>query len=162
MADLIEQLKSLIKLDHESFALHYQPLLVEHWFEVEIEGIKIVGIWDLVTADGSIIDHKVFSRTPSQSEVDKDIQLSIYSLGYRMKYGELENGLRFNALVKNKNPKAVVLDTSRTTEQLEWTAKMIVDVHSAIETGCFPPNPTGWWCDQRFCNAYDRCMATTL
>lgn len=103
-----------------------------------------MGIWDLITKDGWIVDNKFFAKTPSQADLDKDIQMSFYSLAYRLLFNEPEKGIRLDCVIKNKNKKTFQIATNRTTEELQWTVNLINETAKAMETGIYPPNPSGW------------------
>jgi hypothetical protein len=158
MDDLIRETRELVQIHHEEIGVRVNPFLVEKPFSVMVEDVELVGVWDLITEDGWIVDNKFYSKSPSQTELDRDIQMSFYSLAYRLMFNEVEKGIRIDAVIKTKNKKALQLTTNRTTEELQWTAKLITQVADAMESGVYPPNPTGWWCDPRFCNAWDNCQ----
>lgn len=146
---------------HRFIAPKVHPLLVEEKFLISLGDdfpFDLMGIWDVVEKDGMIADNKAYKRAPSQDDVDRDIQLGIYSLGYRVSQGKIENGLRIDAIIKNKTPKAVQIHTSRTNADCRFLLGLIEDVAKAIQSGTFYPNPTGWACSPRFCGYWFRCM----
>ena len=145
---------------HERIAPAVQPATVEEKFEVSLgEGFPydLVGIFDLIDAAGIVIDNKSYARTPSQEDVNKDLQLSTYALGYRIKNARSETGLRMDAVIKTKKPKAVQLKTERTNDECRWLLGLIEKVAAAIEAGIFYPNPTGWHCSEKMCGYWTRC-----
>ena len=156
--DVVRQTKEMVLLHHNNIAVRTDPFMIEKNFEVKVGDHDLVGIWDLISKDGWIIDNKFYSETPSQFDLDKDLQMSFYSLGYRLAYGEVEKGLRLDCVVKSKQMKTLHLTTSRTTRELEWCAELINQVATAMESGIFPPNPLNWNCDPRWCSAWDNCM----
>ena len=118
----------------------------------------LMGIWDLIERDGTIVDNKSYKRTPTQQDLDKDLQFTAYAMGYRATHGEIEPGLRMDAVIKTKNPKAVQLYTKRTNDDCRWLLGLIEGVGKAIESGTFYPNPNGWHCSPKFCGFWDKCM----
>jgi hypothetical protein len=158
LENVIRETRELVLIHHENIAVRTNPFLIEKPFSVMVEDVELVGIWDVISADGWIIDNKFYSKTPSQTELDKDIQMSFYSLAYRLMFNEVEKGIRLDCVIKTKNKKSLQLTTNRTSEELQWTAKMIVQIAQAMESGIYVPNPTTWLCDPRFCGAYEACQ----
>jgi len=158
LEDLVRETRELIQVHHDNFAIKVDPFLIEKKFEVDVYGQKVNGVIDLITKDSWIIDHKFLTKSPSQSEVDRDIQLSFYSLAFRLMFGEVEKGIRLDCTIKTKNKKALTITTSRSNQELEWTAKFIIQVSKAMDSGNYPPNSNGWWCSDKWCPAYDACM----
>jgi len=70
----------------------------------------------------------------------------------------IEPGLRMDAIVKTRNPRAVQLHTSRTNGDCRWLLNLIEQAGKAIASGIFYPNPNGWHCSPRYCGYWDRCM----
>ena len=158
LEDVIRETRELVLIHHNEIGVRVKPFLIEKPFSVMVEDVELVGIWDLIDESGWIIDNKFYSKTPSQTELDRDIQMSFYSLAYRLMFNEVERGIRIDAVIKTKNKKSLQLTTNRTTDELQWTAKMITQIAQAMESGNYPPNPSGWWCDPRFCGAWDNCQ----
>ena len=156
--DVVRETKEMVQLHHDEIAVRTDPFLIEKSFEVDVDGVQLVGIWDLITKDGWIVDNKFFAKTPSQADLDKDIQLSFYSLAYRLLFNEPEKGIRLDCVIKTKNKKTFQIATNRTTEELQWTVNLIKETAKAMETGIYPPNPSGWWCSPRFCGVWEQCM----
>ena len=89
------------------------------------------------------------------ADLDKDIQMSFYSLAYRLMFNEPEKGIRLDCVIKTKNKKTFQIATNRTTEELQWTVNLIKETAKAMGTGIYPPNPSGWWCSLRWCGVYE-------
>jgi len=157
---LKDQGVSIVETHHKSIAPKVHPEMVEEQFWISLGDdfpYELMGYWDLVDRDGIIIDNKAYSRKPSQTDLDKDIQLTVYSLGYRASQQKAEKKLRLDAIIKNKTPKAVQLVTTRTNNDCRWLLGLIEKIVNAIQSGIFYPNPTGWCCSPRFCGYYDKC-----
>lgn len=158
--DLLTQGIKITEIHHEFIAPHVQPVSIEQKFTVSLGDefpFNLLGIWDVIDEDGTIIDNKAYSKTPSQADVDSDLQLTLYALGYRLLNKKNEKGLRLDCVIKNKKLKTIQLSTSRTIEQCRWMLKMIEGLVSAIETDIFYPNPTGWHCSKQYCYYFDMC-----
>lgn len=155
---------AITTVHHNLIAPTVRPLLVEERFTIDLGAdfpYDLVGVWDLVDQDGFIADNKAYSKTPNQGDVDKDIQLGIYSLGYRVSQKKIEKGLRLDTIVKNKQPKAVQIVTTRTNEDCRFLLRLIEQVAKVIQTGVFYPNPNGWHCSAERCGYWSQCVGKT-
>jgi len=132
----------LIELYSKNIAPTVKPREVEKAFNLEFENVAytLKGVIDLIEENGTIVDHKCSKRSPIQTEVDRDIQLSAYALAYCSLYGKLPQGLRFDYLVRNKTPKTVQCRTERSRKALDRFLKLIGYVSKSIEQGIFYPN----------------------
>ncbi|MBF0336302.1 MAG: PD-(D/E)XK nuclease family protein [Nitrospirae bacterium] len=84
---LKEQGVEIVKVHHAEIAPTVQPALVEEKFLISLGNdfpFDLLGIWDVVTTDNLIIDNKAYSKTPSQNDIDTDLQLTAYALGFRI------------------------------------------------------------------------------
>lgn len=145
---------------HKFIAPKVRPRLVEEKFIISLGEefpFDLLGFWDLVDEAGTVVDNKAYKRSPSQEDADRDIQLGLYSLGYRVSQGKLEKGLRLDAIIKNKTPKAVQIHTARTNADCQFLLGLIEQIAKAITSGVFYPNPTGWNCCPRFCGYWPLC-----
>jgi RecB family exonuclease len=145
---------------HREVAPKVQPALVEEEFRISLGEefpYELLGYFDVIERDGTIADNKSWKRSKSQGDVDKDLQLTAYALGYRVKFGRAEKGLRFDAVIKNKKPKAVQLTTTRTNDDCRWLLKLIEKVADGIVKETFYPNPNGWHCDPKWCGYWNKC-----
>ena len=158
---LKDQGTAIVAAHHKAIAPEVRPFLVEQPFTVALGEdfpFDLVGVWDLVERDGTVVDNKAYRKTPYQEDLDKDLQFTIYALGFRATRGEIETGLRMDAIVKRKNPKVVQLHTRRTNSDCRWVLGLIEQVGKAITSGIFYPNPNGRHCTPRFCGYWSRCM----
>ena len=151
---------SIVAIHHKIIAPKVHPLLVEEEFRISLGEdfpYELLGYWDIIEREGFIVDNKAYGRTPNQDDVDKDLQLTIYSLGYRAAKKQIEKGIRLDAIIKTKQPKAMQIHTSRTNDDCRWILNLIEQVAQAIKNGIFYPNPTGWNCSPKFCGYWDKC-----
>jgi CRISPR/Cas system-associated exonuclease Cas4 (RecB family) len=157
-ATLKEQAVELVRLYTREIATAVRPALVEKPFRLSLGAefpYDLTGRWDVIDADGVIIDNKVFAKTPSQADLDADLQLTLYALAYRLLFQEEEAALRIDAAVKTKEPKVVQLRTTRTNAECRWLLRLIEEAVDAIERGACYPNP-GWQC--RYCAFSEGCL----
>ena len=152
---------AITTIHHKLIAPKVRPLLVEEKFTISLGDdfpYDLVGVWDLVDKDGVIADNKAYGKTPNQADVDKDIQLGIYSLGYRVSRGRIEKGLRLDAVIKTLQPKPVQIHTTRTNDDSRFILDLIEQVAKVMQSGVFYPNPNGWHCSPARCGYWSRCM----
>jgi putative RecB family exonuclease len=82
---------------------------------------KLVGVIDLVRAEGRIVDFKTTGKTPNPEMAlhSNDVQLTAYALLYREATERRESALELHHLVKTKMPKLVVTESGPATEAQE-------------------------------------------
>ena len=113
------------------------------------------GIVDLVEEDGTLVDLKTAARSTPQEDVERHLQLSTYALAVFLRTGQIPK-LRLDVLLKSSKPRLERLATSRTVQELSWTARLIQRAVEAIEEGHFFPNPS-WRCSD--CEYLAHCQA---
>lgn len=152
------------RIHHTKIALRVFPKYVEYAFLIDLGPdfpYKLFGLWDLVDEDEYVADNKAYNKAPSQTDLDKDLQFSLYSLAYRATFNAIERGMRMDAIVKPRNkltdPRAVQLVTNRVNADAVWTLGLVEDVANGIKKEVFPPNPTGFLCSPKWCDFWSRC-----
>jgi DNA helicase-2/ATP-dependent DNA helicase PcrA len=114
-------------------------LHTEEWFDVQIAGTNVAGRIDRIdrAADGSvtIVDYKT-GKARSQEDADESLQLSIYAIAARDKWGYSVGELVFQNLEGN-----IAVLSRRTEFQLEEARERVRAVASAIAEGDFQPKP---------------------
>jgi putative RecB family exonuclease len=157
----------LTEIHHKEIAPTINPVSVEEKFDISLGDdfpFTLLGFIDLIDEKDSgeyIVDNKSLGKKPSQSDMDKNIQLTAYALAYRMTRGKEESGLRFDCAIKNKNPQVFQIETKRTTSEIEWfLSELVGNVAGGIKSGIFFPNPTGWHCSEKWCGYWGMCKKT--
>lgn len=147
---------ALIELYRQEVAPQVQPAEVEREFLIDTGATELPlnGYIDLIDDQGTIIDHKTAGRSYRQDAVDRNLQLTGYSLAYRTLFGEEENGLRIDALVKTKTPKVQQLETTRSQRDIDRFLRLAQQIEQAINGGVFYPNE-GFMCSG--CRYTDMC-----
>jgi putative RecB family exonuclease len=114
--------------------------------------LPLVGTIDLVERDkdGKIwaVDHKSASRKYSESKIEDDLQLTIYTCAVarsKLANGDKEFNARFDVLTKTKTPEFVTCPTTRVENDHRRLMKILREILTAIENGVFYPIP-GWMC----------------
>lgn len=103
----------------------------------------IVGKIDAIFTDDTIIEVKTTAKSPTQQEIDQNLQITLYSYAYRMLYGKPERAIKVINLVKTREPKLIVSQTDRTERDHSWLIATMFQVLRAIENKLFYPNPIG-------------------
>lgn len=150
----------MVALHHQEIAPTVTPLFVEKSFRVSLGDdfpFDLSGRWDLVDVDAIIVDNKSYKRPPKQEWVDKDFQMSLYSLAYRLMFNECENGLRIDAVTKQLAPRVVQVWTKRTNDDAAWIIGQIEGIAKAILAGTDYPRDDSNLCSPLYCPYWDRC-----
>jgi hypothetical protein len=150
----------MVTVHHREIAPTVTPLFVEKSFRISLgEGFPfdLTGRWDLIDADSIVIDNKSYGKAPKQEWVDRDLQMDIYSLAYRLQFKECENGLRIDAVTKWRHPQVVQVYTHRTNEDAAWLLGQLEGVAKAILAGIDYPIRDSNLCSPLYCGYWDRC-----
>jgi len=119
----------------------------------------LVGIIDLVRADGRIVDFKTTARTPSPGMAahQNEIQLCCYAVLYREATGHDETGMEIHHLVKTKAPKLVVTPLSpMTADQGRRLMRIMESYVEGVVAEDYVPSP-GQHC--AWCDYFQECRA---
>ena len=104
----------------------HPPVWVECAFNVPIGRHSVQGVFDRVDRIGEdrykVIDYKAGAVVPTQEEMDRDLQLSVYGLAFWKMAGSIPEELCVYHLREN-----VELSTVRTMGDLEETERAILD-----------------------------------
>ena len=93
-------------------APHFEPILIEHFFEVplthpetkETLPATLTGKIDLITGEGVLIDHKTASGSDTGFFKAKNtIQANGYAYAYWQKFGKLPQYFMFNTIIKGNS-----------------------------------------------------------
>lgn len=140
-----EQGQALLKNYYEGNNLTaFHVVDLETRFEVPFENHTLTGIIDRIDKIGEnqyeIIDYKTSKNLPSQEDVDKNLQLSLYRLGITHRWPNLKLDQVTLSLYFLKH--GIKLSTSRTEDDLEATKEKISNVITSIEAKRFEPIPS--------------------
>ena len=150
---LVEGKKLLKEYSRIAVESPFQVLAIEEPFRFDLEElpVPIVGILDLVVEDESgaiiITDWKTSSKAYANGQIDQNLQLTIYNMALKATgFDDREILLRFDCLIKSKNPRVEQYYTARTEKDQHRALKKIIRVWEAIERGVFIPNDQSWKC----------------
>jgi DNA helicase II / ATP-dependent DNA helicase PcrA len=112
-------------------------LHTEEWFDIRVGETKVIGRIDRMdrSADGSVVvvDYKT-GRARDQEDADESLQLSIYAMAAREKWGYDVHSLVFHNLEEN-----VPVATRRTDSQLREACDRVATAAANIAAGIFKP-----------------------
>ena len=154
-----DEVVALATLYHTEVAPHVQPKMVEERMTVEDERLTlpVFFVLDLVDQDDMIRDTKTYGRTPSQDDIDYDLQLSAYSLAFRSTTGRIEKGVKWDCLVKTKVPKYAPLESTRNEIDGRRFINIANSAVMAIQNGAFIPNQKSYKCGKDRCPFWVAC-----
>jgi RecB family exonuclease len=132
-----------------------EVLHTEEWFEVRMGEITLTGRIDRMdrSPDGRVVvtDYKT-GKPRAQEDADDSLQLSIYALAVKQKWGYDVDRLVFHNMEED-----APVATYRDSAQLEEARLVVEDVAQRIAEGCFEAK-TGFHCV--FCSYRNLCPAT--
>jgi DNA helicase-2/ATP-dependent DNA helicase PcrA len=130
-----------------------KPAYFERSFTLKVERHRVKGRVDRVditpTGGYELIDYKT-GRTRTQREVDRDLQLSVYSLGAMEAWNIKPEKASYYFLIENKR-----LSISHHGEQLEEAREKILELAEGILAENFEPKPDYQNC--RYCDYQILC-----
>jgi len=153
--------KSILMMGKDLLSVWYQKLPddnyniigIEEAFSFCLPGISIpfIGAMDLIEEDnaGTIIvtDHKTSGKAYSIADVDQNQQLTLYKMALKsMGYVDREILLKFDTLIKTKNPRFEQYWTTRSELDEHRLVRKAIQVWEGIQKGVFIPNDTSWKC----------------
>ena len=131
----------------------YTIVAIEEPFSITPDGldIPIIGVMDLVEEDrdGTIVitENKTSGKAYSNSQIDKNLQLTVYQIAARSNgYADREILLRIDCLIKTRLPKFQQYYTSRSRLDEHRAIRKIKKAYDGIKKGVFIPNDTSWKC----------------
>lgn len=150
---------SLSTLYHTEVAPNIQPLFVEHEFLVPLRGaaVPLLGYIDVIDENLIIRDIKTASKSPSEDEAAKSLQLTAYAMAYREVVGGEESAVALDYLVQTKVPKTVTITANKTQADIDRLRAIISHVLAAIGAGQFYPNPSNFMCSPKNCGYWHAC-----
>ena len=133
-----------------------RPQAVEVAVDMELPGLPtLVGVLDLVRANGVIVDFKTSARSPDPEMVGHttEIQTTGYALLYREATGTRETGIELHHLVKTKTPKLVVTRVGPATDAQRHRLLRVMESYlHGLERQDFIPSPGIQCCSCEFFN----------
>jgi hypothetical protein len=137
-----------------------EPMRVEEWLDVLIEGIKVVGRLDCQTKDGRVHDWKTKNKTPSESDAYKKVQAEIYT------FASGGAPVTFHYMVDLKKGVTVHQQSVETPQEIdlfmEFAQDTVYHTAKAIRAGAFPRNRNSYLCSEKWCPFYEGCVVNPV
>lgn len=136
------------------------PAMVEERITMSLPSspADMLGIIDVATEGGRIIDLKSSKKKKTQRDADDSTQLTWYAMAYQARTGAPPTGIDMVALVNTKRPEAQTLSTTRTRKDMEVLVARVNNFLGSRQAGSFSPAPVGsWWCSSKFCGYWNTC-----
>lgn len=151
---LVGEGKEYLKVYHENFSGEgFEVLAIEEPFSYSVDGlpVPIIGAYDLVEVDsaGTIVisDFKTAGHAYSTDEVERNFQMTVYHMAARSNgYHDREVLLRFDCLIKTKQPKFKQYYSARSADDEKRAVRKMREVWNGINKGVFIANDTSWKC----------------
>jgi len=136
-----------------NIATYQRPYWVEEPFRVPIGGHRFVGRFDRVDHLGGkrfeVLDYKAERRVPTQTEVDEDLQLTLYALAFAKLTGDIPSLVMYH--LRTNTP----ITTTRTQACLTIAERQVGDAAERMLAGEALEPRRGQecrWCDfRRYC-----------
>ena len=168
--DFLDQGTVLLSKYQKEHAPHIQPAAVETRFTINLPGVprEVLGFIDLIDDHEVIIDHKTSKMSPNALTLMKDMQLTLYRMAYRTKFGHNPGGLRYDYLVRKSTKRfgfsAEIhpMPVQRTEAHEFALIETFKTVSDAIRLKKYFQNTTGFTCGPNSCGYWSRCMAPIL
>lgn len=165
----IDDAVTLAALHAHAAAPNILPTAVEARVELSSSRlpVKLVGVLDLIAEDRNggetIRDAKANGKRPDASSADDSDQLTAYDALYRGLRGKAPSGLILDHLVlptKTLGPRYFEHQApARTPADFDALAGRIERVVRAVDAEVWIPAPEGaWWCSEKFCGYWSRCV----
>jgi len=138
----------------------HQPALVEEKIELNLESSthNLVGIIDMKTEAGNIVDLKTSKKTWSPDKVASDAQFTFYAMLDQAKTGKPPKPIIVENIVDLKKPKSVSFITERGMDDFKPLIQRINAVIDGIAKGNFAPAPAdSWACSPKYCGYWQTC-----
>lgn len=157
---ILKRARSFLFQYHSKHLPALNPITVEQrfWITMGQHNVPLVGYIDLIADDltdtdvREVIDYKVVSKSKSQSDIDNDVQLTVYAHAAGLPR------VRFDQFIKTTAPAIKILRSQRDSRNYQWVQNVFVAVAEAISAGNFPPcDPGSWLCTEKWCGYWKRC-----
>lgn len=159
-AKAIDTSVAMASLYHREAAPGINPTHVQRPWTLDVKGLgfQMVGTIDVQEGSKSIRDCKTAAKTPPADEAHNSLQLTTYAMAARVIDGTIPEKLILDVCVKNKVPKLVQIESTRTAEDFSHLLARVEMAEKAMSTGTFTPAPLdAWWCAKKWCGYHSNC-----
>jgi hypothetical protein len=154
--EYVERVRAAYTVWHRVRAPEIVPLAIEKRFDQQINGVRCVGIIDLIDIGSgvkTVVDLKITKRKKSEREARNSLQLAMYANVTNTPH------VGFDAVVAKASGSEVhPVRAILTAGDLAWAGTLVRNVAESINKGVFPlSSPEEWWCTERFCSFWKEC-----
>jgi hypothetical protein len=137
-----------VKLHMKKVAPTIMPVEVETWLNIEFENVPYMvrQRGDIITVCGRVRDHKFTKRKIDPSAIGIDFQLSMYSLAYKIKYGEDPTEVCLDRMICAKKPDYQPLTGRRTQKDYDRALHILQYSYEIVRDNKYLP-----------CDNYQNC-----
>lgn len=137
-----------------------KPVSVEETIRIVLKDfpIDIYGCWDVET-NRDILDFKFRRKTPNQTDVDRNLGLTIYAMAKSVKDGRPPRFVKLIGGVRLKSgPKAFNLRSRRTDDDFRRVLLTVAKIKKIIDNDIWlPASALSWKCSVGFCEYFKDC-----
>lgn len=152
-----DQLAAQTRLYHEVYGQMFTPRShddVQRKYEYIDDdlNVPIVGIPDLVTDSGIIVDTKIKKKVPYQKVLDSDWQFTTYAMMTGLSH------CAWAIITDERNPRAELMQTFRLPHQIATMKRVYNQAWAMILARHFLPAAEGYYlCTEKFCPFFGIC-----
>jgi CRISPR/Cas system-associated exonuclease Cas4 (RecB family) len=118
--------------------------LVDHTTGETLE-VNLEGFFDLIEADGTIVEFKTSAAALNSSDIDSRLQFTAYSYAYELLHRKPPQSIKIVNFIKSKKPRIAIVETKRTKDDYLGFFSVAKGVLKGIKSEVFFPRP-GFWC----------------
>ncbi len=143
------------------YAPDLAPSLIEFKREVKLGDVPYIGVIDLATRDGRVIDYKTSNKAKDAAEAKTTGQLTGYAVIYNDWTGEAPVSCELHNFVKTTGEIQVLHSGPRTAKQIEHYAETVATTaYSITQQVFYKRNKWGrnFLCDEKWCEFWHQCQ----
>jgi hypothetical protein len=157
---LKEECRALLPLALYEVLPTIKPILVEHSFEMDVDGVPVKGVLDLMQEGNLLVDWKTGDKLPKSADA-VDIQVAGYS-EWKVRHFGLDTETEVTAfqkifLIFGRRPRVEKKDYAVTSGHRAFFRQSAAEIWKAVQADCYIPNPNGWWCGEKWCSFWHGC-----
>jgi hypothetical protein len=120
---------------------------------VTMAGTIDLMVYDNLEKETKLIDFKTTARKRTRIELLNDIQPTAYAY--------LVGGpiiFEYHALMRKTAPEIELWKVYRSQADIDWfIQELLTNFVKCVEQEIYVPNPSGWWCQPKFCSFFGIC-----
>jgi len=132
---------------------------IERKVELRVPGVPIpvIGYIDAILDDGTPADFKTSKMSWTEAKASDSLQTLFYLAAMNQMGIPVNWKFKHLVFVKTKEPKFQMLEHSHKPAEIFFLMDIVARVWKAIELDVYPINPTGWRCNEQYCDFFANC-----